>query len=257
MKVIVLGGNGNLGRRVVGVLREAGHEVVAASKTTGVDAYTGLGLAPVLEGADAVVDCLNLASPNAGACIDFYDTTARNIIRAAEQERVKHLVCVSIINARKPKINRFMGYYRGKAAQEARYQNARVPSTIVRSTQWFELAETMLGQMGFGPLSVVPRMKTQPVAADAVARLVASTVESGKNAPAGVELAGPEERDMAQLARLVSKDNAAAGNAGPRARVLGLPVPGVLAFNGGLIPLASVVRDAMTFEQWLANGRRA
>ncbi|MDO5745040.1 MAG: LysR family transcriptional regulator, partial [Micrococcaceae bacterium] len=85
MKVIVLGGNGNLGRRVVGLLRESGHEAVSASTTSGVDAYTGIGLASTMQGADAVVDCLNLSSLNAGACIDFYDTTARNIIHAAER----------------------------------------------------------------------------------------------------------------------------------------------------------------------------
>ena len=257
MKVIVLGGSGNLGRRVVGLLLDTGHEAVAASRTSGVDAYTGSGMAEVFRGADAVVDCLNLVSVSAATCIDFYDTTAKNIINTAEQEAVGHLVCVSIINARNPEINKRMGYYRGKAAQEARYQNTKVPATIVRSTQWFELAETLLEQMKFGPLSVVPRMQCQPVAADAVARLVASSVESGKGAAVGVELAGPEPRDMAQLARLISRNNAATGGSGPHPLVIGVPVPGMKVLNGGLLPSAAVPRDSTTFEQWMAGGRKA
>lgn len=257
MRVIVLGGNGNLGKRVVGLLLAAGHEVVAASRSSGVDAYTGFGLAVALDGADAVVDCLNMMSLNAAVSIDFYDTTAKNIIRAAEEERVKHLVCISILNARKPEVNKRMGYYRGKAAQEARYQNSKIPTTIVRSTQWFEVAETLLEQMSIGPVAVVPHMHSQPVAADAVARLVVSTIEAGSNAPAGVEIAGPEPRNMAQLARLVSRSNAASRNGGPHARVIGIPVPGMKALNGGLLPSHAVPRDPTTFEQWLANGRKA
>lgn len=257
MKVIVLGGNGNMGKRVVHLLQEAGHEAVAAGRGTGVDAYTGFGLAAAMRGADAVVDCLNVPTTNAATAIDFYETTARNIIRSAEEEHVKHLVCVSIINARKPEVNRHMGYYRGKAAQEARYQNAKVPTTIVRSTQWFELAETMIEQLTIGPVAVVPHMDSQPVAADAVAKLVLSAVEAGKNAPAGLELAGPEPRNMASLARLVAKNNAASRNGGPHARVIGVPVPGMKALNGGLLPEAAVPRDPTTFEQWMAGGRKA
>ncbi len=257
MRVIVLGGNGNMGKRVVGLLKETGHEVVATGRSAGVDAYTGVGLTAAIRGADAVVDCLNVPTTNAAKAIDFYEKTARNIIRTAEQEQVKHLVCVSILNARKPEVNRRMGYYRGKAAQEARYQNAKVPTTIVRSTQWFELAETMIEQLAIGPVAVVPHMDSQPVAADAVARLVLSAVEAGKNAPAGLELAGPEPRNMANLARLVSRNNAASRNGGPHSRVIGFPVPGVKVLNGGLLPSVEVPRDSTTFEQWLAGGRKA
>ncbi|GAA3327774.1 SDR family oxidoreductase [Paeniglutamicibacter sulfureus] len=257
MRVSVLGGSGNMGKRVVGLLQEAGHDVVVASRSSGVDAYTGFGLAVALRGADTVVDCLNMTSVNARACIDFHETTAKNIIRSAEQEGVKHLVCISIINARNPEVNRRMGYYRGKAAQEARYQNAKIPTTIVRSTQWFELAETLLDQMKIGPVAVVPHMHCQPVAADAVAQLVVSMAEAGSDAPAGVELAGPEPRNMARLARLVARSNAAANHRGPHPRVIGVPVPGMKALNGGLLPANAVRTDPTTFEQWLANGRRA
>jgi hypothetical protein len=115
----------------------------------------------------------------------------------------------------------------------------------------------LVEQMKFGPVAVVPHMHCQPVAADAVARLVVSMVEAGMDAPAGVELAGPEPRNMAHLARLVSRNNAAARDAGPHARVIGVPVPGMKALNGGLLPSDSVQTDPTTFEQWLANGRKA
>ncbi|MFF5793152.1 SDR family oxidoreductase [Paeniglutamicibacter sp. NPDC012692] len=257
MKVVVLGGNGTMGARVVRLLELAGHEVVAASRSTGIDAYAGTGLADSFAGADAVVDCLNIVSMKAGVCVDFYETTARNVIRAAEDARVAHLVCVSIVNARNPEINRRMGYYRGKAAQEARYQNARIPTTIVRTTQWFELAETLIDQMRVGPIAVVPRMMSQPVAADAVARLVVSVVELGVDAPAGVELAGPEPRDLAKLARLVARNNAVVHNGGPHPRVIPVPVPGIKVLNGGLLPGIGVAKDPTLFEEWLANGRTA
>ena len=257
MKVVVLGGNGTMGTRVVRLLERAGHEVVAASRSTGVDAYAGTGLAGAFERADAVVDCLNIVSMKADACVDFHETTARNVIRAAEEARVAHLVCVSIVNARNPEVNRRMGYYRGKAAQEAMYQNARIPTTIVRTTQWFELAETLIGQMKVGPVSVVPRMMSQPVAADAVARLVASVVELGVDAPAGVELAGPEPRDLAKLARLVARNNAVLRNGGAHPRVIPVPVPGLKVLNGGLLPGAGIATDPTLFEEWLANGRTA
>ena len=131
MKIVVLGGNGTMGARVVRLLELAGHEVVAASRSTGIDAYAGTGLADSFAGADAVVDCLNIVSMKANVCVDFYETTARNVIRAAEDARVAHLVCVSIVNARNPEINRRMGYYRGKAAQK---RDTKTPGFQPRSS---------------------------------------------------------------------------------------------------------------------------
>lgn len=244
-----------MGARVVRLLERSGHEAIAASRSTGTDAYAGVGLADSFAGADAVVDCLNIVSLKANVCVDFYETTARNVIRAAEDASVAHLVCVSIVNARNPEINRRMGYYRGKAAQEARYQNARIPTTIVRTTQWFELAETLIDQMRVGPLAIVPRMVSQPVAADAVARLIVSVVELGIDAPAGVELAGPETRDLAKLARLVAHNNAVVHNGGSHPRVVAIPVPGLKVLNGGLLPGIGVAKDPTTFEEWLTSGR--
>ncbi|MBP2388520.1 SDR family oxidoreductase [Paeniglutamicibacter kerguelensis] len=257
MKVIVLGGQGNMGGRVAQLLESAGHQAILASRSTGIDAYTGTGLADSFAGADAVVDCLNIISMKADVCVDFYETTARNVIRAAEDARVAHLVCVSIVNARNPEINRHMGYYRGKAAQEARYQNAPVPTTIVRSTQWFELTETLINQLRVGPIALVPRMMSQPVAADAVARVIVSAVELGTEAPAGVELAGPEPRNMAKLARLVAHNNNVLQNGAPHTRVIAVPVPGIKVLNGGLLPGVGVAKDPTTFEEWLTNGRTA
>lgn len=257
MKVVILGGTGTMGGRVVKLLQKAGHNTIAASRSSGIDAYSGIGLDEVFAGADCVVDCLGTNLAGAKACTDFYDTSAKNIIHAAKAADVGHLVCLSIINARDPRVNKHMGLYKGKTAQEARYQNVHIPTTIVRPTQWFELAEQLMDQLRFGPVAVVPRMKSQPVAADAVARLLASVVELGIEAPAGVELAGPEPRDLARLARLVSKSNAALHMESSHPRVITVAVLGMYALNGGLIPKLGVSTDPTTFEQWLLNGKSA
>lgn len=257
MKVVVFGGTGTMGGRVVDLLHQAGHLAIAASRSSGIDAYSGIGLGEVLDGADCVVDCLGTNAAGAKASTDFYDTTAKNILHAAKAAGVGHLVCLSIINARDPRVNKHLGLYKGKTAQEARYQNTRIPATIVRSTQWFELAEQLLAQLRFGPVAVVPRMQCQPVAADAVAKLLVSVVELGADAPAGVELAGPERRDMAKLARLVAKRNAVLHEPVPHPRVITFAVPGVYALNGGLLPKPGVPTDPTTFEEWLLNGKRA
>lgn len=257
MKVVVLGGTGTMGGRVVQLLLKAGHETVAASRSAGIDAYTGVGLNEAFAGADSVVDCLNGNTAKAKTSVDFYDTTAKRIIDAAQLAGVGHLVCLSIINARNPQVNKHMGLYQGKAAQEERYQKSKIPTTIVRSTQWFELAEQLTGQMRVGPVAVIPRMQCQPVAADAVARLIVSAVALGVEAPAEVELAGPEPRDLAKLARIVSKRNAALHEQRPHAPVVSFPIPGMHALNGGLLPKAGVPTDPTTFEEWLINDKSA
>lgn len=246
-----------MGGRVVQLLLKAGHEAVAASRSAGIDAYAGVGLNEAFAGADGVVDCLNVNTARAKASVDFYDSTARHVISAAQRAGVGHLVCLSIVNARNPRVNKHMGLYQGKTAQEERYQNSGIPTTIVRSTQWFELAEQLLDQMRIGPVAVIPRMQCQPVAADAVARLIVSTVELGVEAPAEVELAGPEPRDLAKLARIVSKRNAVLHEHRPHARVFSFPIPGMHALNGGLLPNAGVPTDPTTFEEWLLNGKIA
>lgn len=232
-----------MGGRVVRELEARDHEVVAASRSTGVDAYTGSGLTEVFKGADVIVDCLGINSMKARTCIDFHETTAGNIVLAAEATGVSRLVCLSIVNASEPSVNRFLGYYRGKAAQERAYS-----LSPLRTTQWHDFPQKISRDLRVGRFALVPRMHSQPVAPEAVARLIATTVEAGPDAPEVVELAGPEPRDMAELARdLLARTK-------PRVRVIGIPGFGLKVFTGGLLPKAGVPLDPETFEQWLETG---
>lgn len=244
LRVVVLGGRGALGRRVVDLLAEQGHDVAAASRASGADAYTGRGLAEAFAGADTVVDCLNISTLRRRTAVDFFATSAMQVSGAAGRAGVRHLVCLSIVNAARPEVAAALGYYAGKAAQEAAYRSASVPMTLARTTQWFELAESMLGQIRLGPLAVVPRMRSQPVAADAAAAFVVDLVEHGDGQRIA-ELAGPEVHDLAELARRI----AAVTPSAPR--VLGVPAPGALG-SGGLLPRGDHLTDRTTFDAWLA-----
>lgn len=249
MRAVIVGGSGNMGARVAGLLEADGHEVVVASRATGVDAYTGKGLGDAFAGADVIVDCLGSASMGAKACIDFHETTAGNIIGAAAEAGVNRLLCLSIINAGEPSVNRFMGYYRGKAAQERAYSKSPLHVTILRTTQWHDFARRFSRTLRVGRYAFVPRMQSQPVDPDVVARLICDTLETAAPAPATVELAGPEPRDMAELARiLLAREE-------PAVRVVGIPHFGIKVFSGGLLPEVGVPLDSETFEQWLEGSQ--
>lgn len=251
MRTVIVGGTGNMGSRVATLLEAKGHEAVVASRASGVDVYTGKGLAGAFEGADVVIDCLGAASMAAKTCIDFHETTAGNIIRVAEETGIERLLCLSIINAYEPSVNRFMGYYQGKAAQERAYSFSPLRVTILRTTQWHDFARQFSRTLRIGRWALVPRMQSQPVDPDVVARLICDTVEAGDAAPEVIELAGPEPRDMAELARmLLAREE-------PEVRVSGIPNFGFKPFAGGLLPKSGVALDAVTFEQWLDGARNS
>ena len=238
-----------MGARVAGLFQADGHQVVVASRATGVDAHTGEGLGQAFAGADVIVDCLGAASMGAKACIDFHERTAGNIVRAAREAGVNRLLCLSIINAREPSVNRVMGYYQGKAAQERAYLLSPLHVTILRTTQWHDFARRFSQAMRVGHWAFVPRMQCQPVAPDAVARLIRDTVEAAGASPKIVELAGPEPRDMAELAQiLLAREE-------PTVRVICLPSLGFKVFSGGLLPPDGVPLDSGIFEQWLEDAR--
>ncbi|MBD0862044.1 NmrA family transcriptional regulator [Gordonia sp. zg691] len=247
MKVAVIGASGVLGSQVADLLAGRGHDVVRANRATGVDAYTGEGLAQVCAGADAVVDCLSLQTLKAKEAIDFFATAAGNIGRAAAQARVAHVICVSIVNADVPAVNAKFGYYQGKAAQEEAYRKAIDPAalTIVASVQWFELAEQMMGTMSFGPLAVVPKMRCRPAAASDVAVSLADVVVAGPQGTSKVEVAGPAVMDLVDVAKAV-----AAQQGSPR-WVVGVPFGGPAIRGGGLVPDNPDVVTETTLDQWL------
>lgn len=258
MKVTVLGATGTIGTLITARLREFGHEVIAASRTTGVDALTGRGLDEALAGADALVDTLNIETMSTAKALDFFTTTAGNVSAAARRAGVGRLVCVSIAGAADPEVNKGYGYYRGKAAQEHAYRSSGLPVTVIHSTQWFELVPTILRRTTLGPVAVLPTMRMAPVAAASVARLVADEVARKPDGRTGhevreVAIRGPEVATAAEVARRMLAVRGSLGGKSPK-RILEAPLFGRAIASGGLIPEDGLV-DEVTLEQWLAGTR--
>ena len=188
MKIVVAGGTGRIGSRVVSSLADHGFDVVVASPSHGVDALTGRGLAEAFEGADVVVDTVNVpASVSYNRAFDFLETSSRNLLDAGHRAGVEHHVLLSIVGADRMASE----YFRGKERQEQMVRAHGVPYSVVRSTTFYE---ALTGPTGDQPLSSsvrVPFVEIQPVAAADLARVLAHVVASD---PQGgkVEVAGPE-----------------------------------------------------------------
>ncbi|MEV4516015.1 NAD(P)H-binding protein [Dactylosporangium sp. NPDC049525] len=188
MKFVVIGGSGLIGGKLVHLLRAAGHDVVPASPATGVNTVTGEGLAAALDGAQVVVDVANSPSFQDAAVLEFFQTSAGNLLAAARTAGVAHVVALSVVGAdRLPD----SGYLRAKVAQEAAVTAGGVPFTIVRATQFFEFSHAIAQSAVDGDTLRLSPALFQPVAADDVAATLADVAQ----APAVngiVELAGPE-----------------------------------------------------------------
>jgi uncharacterized protein YbjT (DUF2867 family) len=199
MKIVVIGGTGLIGSKLVENLRRGGHEAIAASPDTGVDTNTGDGLADALEGAQVVVDVSNAPGSDDAEVLEFFRTSSRNLLAAETAAGVRHHVVLSIVGAdRLPE----SGYMRAKVAQEDAVRASGVPYTIVRATQFFEFiggiadSSTDSGTVRLAPVFV------QPEAADDVAATLAEVAE-GEPANGTVELAGPERFRLDELVRRI------------------------------------------------------
>lgn len=197
MKIVVVGGTGLVGSKVVRILRERGHDVVAAAPNTGVDTITREGLAQALDGAAVVVDVANAPLWEDAAVLDFFVTSGRNLLAAGRAAGVRHHVALSIVGSERLPDN---GYFRAKVAQEDLIKASSIPYTIVRATQFFEfvpgIAEAAASD---GELRLPPAL-IQPIASDDVAAAVA---EAALAAPADgtIEIGGPEALPMDDLVR--------------------------------------------------------
>lgn len=197
MRIIVIGGTGLIGSKVVGLLRQRGHEVVAASPASGVDILTGAGLGEALAGAQVVVDLSNSPSFEDAPALAFFQTAGRNLLAAEQAAGVGHHVALSIVGLER---NTGSGYYRAKLAQEALIKASPVPWTILRSTQFFPFAA---GVVKDGSNNGEVRLSTgmmQPIAPDDVAAFVAEAAQAPP-ANAVLEIAGPEPIRMDAFAR--------------------------------------------------------
>lgn len=243
MKIIVIGGSGLIGKKLIPILREWGHEAVSASPSSGVNTITGEGLAEVLAGADVVVDVTNAPSWEDKAVLEFFETSTRNILAAEAAAGVKHHVALSVVGA---DCIPDSGYLRAKVAQEKLIEAGAVPYTILRATQFFEFLGAIAGS-GEGTVHVADA-PMQPMAADDVAAALAD-VTVGAPVNGIQEVAGPESLPMAAF---VSKALAASGDtrkvvADPQARYYGAVLDDL-----GLTPRGANPRIAPTrIETWL------
>jgi uncharacterized protein YbjT (DUF2867 family) len=245
MKIIVIGGRGLIGSRLVAQLGEHGHDAVAACPSTGVDAVTGQGLVETLDGADVVVDVCQSPSFEDAAVLEFFRTSTANLL-AAEQSGVGHHVALSVVGCdRLPD----SGYMRAKAAQEGLIMASAIPYTIVRSTQFFEFVGTIAAAATDGDTVRLPAADIQPIAADDVAPAVGgAAVDTPVNGV--VEIAGPQAYSFDELIRreLSAHDDPRRVVVDPDARYFGAALT-----NGSLLPGAHVRLGAIRFEDWLAR----
>lgn len=250
MKIVVLGATGAIGTKITEHLVAAGHEVIKASRSRGVDAVTGKGLDESFVDADVAIDCLHIETLSKKKAVSFFSRTSQNVVEAAERAGLAHVVCVCLAEASDPRVNAVNGYYKGKAVQEKIYRESGVPVTLVHSTQWFELVDDLVRRASLGPVTILPTMRMAPVAADSVARLVAdSAVAAAPTRVRDIVIRGPEITTGTDIAREVLAARGSVG--GRRPRVLSqVPFLGRATATGGLIPSDAIVDD-VTLNDWL------
>jgi uncharacterized protein YbjT (DUF2867 family) len=246
MKIVVIGGSGLIGSKLVAKLTQRGHEAVAASPRSGVNAVTGEGLAAALAGADVVVDVANAPSWEPAAVLEFFQRSSKNLAAAEGAAAVKHHVALSIVGTdRSPDI----AYFRAKLAQESIVKASAVPYSIVRATQFFEF----LGAIGEAGLTegriVVPSALFQPIASDDVADSLAE-VATGRPLNGTIDIAGPEK---APFNEFVARRLKAAGDSrpvvgDPKAQYYGSPIG-----DTSLVPLGEARLGKTPLATWLAQ----
>jgi uncharacterized protein YbjT (DUF2867 family) len=197
MKIVVIGGSGLIGSKLVNNLREHGHEAVAASPNSGVNSITSEGLAEALKGASVVVDVTNSPSWEDSAVMQFFETSTRNLLTYGAAAGVKHHVALSVVGTERLLAS---GFFRAKMAQENLITGTTLPYSIVRATQFFEFVKAIADFSTEGNRVRVPSALIQPMAADDVASAVAR-VAMGSPVNATVEIGGPEQFRLDELAR--------------------------------------------------------
>jgi uncharacterized protein YbjT (DUF2867 family) len=246
MMIVVIGGTGLIGSKLVEKLREDGHEPLAASPDTGVNTLTGDGLAEALEGAQVVVDVANAPVWDDAAVLDFFQTSSRNILAAEAAAGVKHHVTLSVVGAdRLPE----SGYLRAKLAQEETAKTGSIPYTILRATQFFEFIGRIADSSVDGDTVHLAPVFVQPGSADDVAAALAEVAVS-EPVNGIVELAGPEQFRLDELARRVlsANNDSRPVTADVHARYFGAELADHSLTPGGNARIAPT-----RFEDWLSQ----
>jgi uncharacterized protein YbjT (DUF2867 family) len=244
MKIVVIGGTGLIGSKTVAILREGGHEAVAASPNTGVNTITGEGLKEAMAGTQVVIDLANSPSFEDRAVLEFFQTSGRNLLAAETTAGVRHHIALSIVGTDRTPDN---GYFRAKVAQEKLIEASGIPYTIIRSTQFLDFVGRIADSSMDGNRVRISSGLFQPIAADDVAAIVADVALA---APRNgiVEIAGPEQ---APFNEIVARYLKAVGDprevvSDPEARYFGGRVE-----ERSLVPLGEARLGRIGLDEWL------
>ena len=246
MKIVVVGGTGLIGSKVVTCLKEEDNEAIAASPDSGVNTLTGEGLAEVLEGASVVIDVSNSPSFEDEAVMEFFTTSTTNLLAAEADAGVRHHVALSVVGTERLTES---GYFRAKIAQEKLIRDSSIPYSIVRATQFFEFVKNIASAATDGDTVRLAHVLIQPMAADDVA---AAVCEISQRPPAEgvIEVAGPEQFRLDELIHqgLAAKGDQRTVVADPKARYFGADLQ-----ERTLLPTNAVHLGETRFSDWLAE----
>jgi uncharacterized protein YbjT (DUF2867 family) len=244
MKIVVIGGSGLIGSKLVTKLRERGHETVAASPASGVNTLTGQGLAAALEGASVVVDVSNAPSFEDAAVLEFFQTSTRNLLAADAAAGVGHHVALSVVGTQRLSDS---GYFRAKIAQEKLIEDSAIPYSIVHATQFFEFVDRIADGATSGNTVRLAHVLIQPMAAEDVASAVAE-VTVGPPANGIIEVAGPQQFHLDDLVRSALRERH-----DPREVITDPHAPyfGAELHERTLVPGADARLAETRFDEWL------
>ena len=246
MKIVVIGGTGLIGSKLVNKLREHGHEAVAAAPNTGVNTLTGEGLAEALKGASVVVDVSNSPSWEDSAVLKFFETSTRNLLTSEAAAGVGHHVALSVVGTDRLSES---GYFRAKIAQEKLIKESSIPWTIVHATQFFEFVKGIADISMVGDKVHLPSVLFQPIAADDVATALGK-IALGQPINGIVEIGGPEQFRLDELVRrrLATLKDSREVIADPKALYSGAKVG-----ERTLVPGNNARLGETRFESWLTQ----
>jgi uncharacterized protein YbjT (DUF2867 family) len=246
LKVVVIGGSGLIGSKLVAQLSEHGHKAVSASPNTGVNTLTGEGLSQVLEGASVVVDVSNSPSFEDAAVMKFFETSTRNLLAAEVAAGVRHHVALSVVGTERLAAS---GYFRAKITQENLIKSSSIPYSIVHATQFFEFTKSIADASTEGKTVRLPPALFKPMAADDVASAVAN-VAMGAPLNDVVEVSGPEEFRLDELVR-----RALAARNDPREVITDSRAPyfGIQLGERTLLPANGARSGATRLQEWLSR----
>jgi uncharacterized protein YbjT (DUF2867 family) len=246
MKLVIIGGTGLIGSKLVTRLNALGHEAIPAAPNTGVNTLTGEGLADALRGAAVVVDVSNSPSFEEQAVMDFFTTSTRNLLRFAAEAGVKHYVALSIVGTDRVPDS---PYLRAKREQEKLITASAIPYSIVHATQFFEFVKRIADEATDGSTVRLPPILIQPMAADDVAAALA-TVATGAPLNGTVDIAGPQQFRFDELIRetLGASNDPRQVVIDPNARYFGATLG-----ERALVPAGEARLGEIRLEQWLAR----